>query len=302
MGSREIQRETVSAQRQVSKIEAASERAESRSATQRNTPLAPSRWWRKVRRGAVIALFLACLETGGNLLYHHAYAASYQPAQCLIQSEQVTYVQPSGSDHSSPSYEPEVMYQVISPPQANPDTYPGYAGPGSFQEQMNTSGEAQTLLDRYQVGHIYPCWYSSFGIQPEAVLVFQPFAWWEIALTSFATLTLGFLCSMISLLLIFVIARLRRLRKKGVITTGTVGEAQMEFETSSDPIKTIQVPYAKAQHEPGSKVNVIYDPQDPQHNFRITKSLRGEELAAWCFFGLIWIPLTVLLLALLWAA
>jgi hypothetical protein len=300
MESREIQGGTASAQEQESnEVEAAPGPTENKRTTQRNAPTALSRW---LRRGAVIALFLACLEMGGNIFYHYSYAASYRPAQCLIQYTQVEYVQPSSPNRSSPYYQPEVIYQVILPPNANPDTYPGYAGPGSFQEQMNTSGEAQALLNRYQVGQTYPCWYSSFGIQSEAVLVFQPFAWWEIVLTSLAALTLGFLCSMIIFLLILFIFRVRRLRKKGVVTTGTVGEEQIEFITSSDLIERVHVPYAKARYKPGLEVSVIYDPQDPHHSFRIARSLRGEEIAAWCFLVVLWLPLTVFLLALLWAA
>lgn len=135
--------------------EETSEQAESQYPIQRNIPTALSRW---LRRGAALALFLACLGTGGNVLSHLSYAASYQPAQCLIQYTQVGYVQPSGSGHSSPYYEPE------------------------------------------------------------------------------------------------------------------------------------------------SKISVIYNPQNPHHHFRIAKSLRGEEITCWCFLILFWIPATIFLLALLWAA
>lgn len=126
-----------------------------------------------------IAFLIACLETGGNILYHHSYAASYQPAQCLIQDEQVEEKQSSNEHDSRLYYMPEFTYQVITPDRAKLDIYPGYAGPGSggpAQNSVDTSEEAQAILNRYQIGQIYPCWYSAFGIQAQAVLIFQTYA------------------------------------------------------------------------------------------------------------------------------
>lgn len=181
---------------------------------QKKLPIVLSRWMRTI---GILAVIVACLATGGCILYHQYYYASYQPAQCMLQDKQIQYIQPSGSDSSS-YYEPDFTYQISTADGKTLDIWEGYIGPGASQSQFQSSTEVQTILDQYQIGQSYPCWYSTFGLQPEAELVLQPYSWIEITLASLGTFITGFLLSAIIFMLTFGLFRVRQSSRKDKVS------------------------------------------------------------------------------------
>lgn len=109
------------------------------------------------------------------------------------------------------------------------------------------------------------------------------YSWGTLILTSLVTLMLVFGPSVGVVLFLNIAHKARRLRKKGMIVTGTIIKHEdeegdeVEFETRSEPVRKIRVPYNGAQDKAGAEINVIYDPQDPQKNSMSQGHQRGEK-------------------------
>jgi hypothetical protein len=131
------------------------------------------------------------------------------------------------------------------------------------------------------------------------------FSWSTLILTSLVTFMLVFAPSVGIVLFLTIARKARRLRKKGRIVTGTIRKHEdeesdeVEFETLSEPVRTIRVPYNRTWDKAGAEINVIYDPQDPQKNFNVAGPPKGREIVAWCIV-LFFAAINLLFLTLVW--
>jgi hypothetical protein len=164
---------------------------------------------------------------GAWILTSH-YAAtynSYQQGSCTISSKGVKEVD-STDKHgniTSRTYYPQFSYEVYAANGAQA-TAVGYDGPTA--QGYSSSGEAQSVVDQYQIGQNVPCRYNP--VTPEkAFIVFYGFTPSDSAGVSFwGFSSFGAFALLLYLLLDWTVWRLFALHKRGVVTQGRVSEVK----------------------------------------------------------------------------
>ncbi|MCZ7648654.1 MAG: DUF3592 domain-containing protein [Planctomycetota bacterium] len=126
-----------------------------------------------------LVFLLAGLGVGAVIVHevYHGYRAHtvYVPASCVIQSKRLV----ESSDSDGTTYRPEFTFTFQVAPGAVEAGGDGVAYTVTDYDGTNTSSSGrrghQAILDAYQVGQSYPCWYDPSD--PNRAVLVKPSAW-----------------------------------------------------------------------------------------------------------------------------
>jgi uncharacterized protein DUF3592 len=240
-------------------------------------------WW--------IALLLVSALSAFLLSQLHQYVSTtYRPMSCLIDGTSVSY----HSTKNGSYYEPDIAYEVIGANGQHIASGEDTMGLGHYDD----SSSAQAVVDQYQTGSTYACWYSTIA-SPGALLVSPG----ERQNTGFLVI-FWFVCSGGLGLLAFWLVRHtflypRQLRKRGVTAYGTVVDHEtqrsrngtttysiVKFQTQTDPPLFCRVK-KQGREALHSTMSVLYDPLNPARNARIGNGGMGCTITVFLFIFLI---------------
>jgi hypothetical protein len=151
----------------------------------------------------------------------------------------------------------------------------GYDAPD--QQQYDTQGEAQAVVDSYNVGQHYPCWYNP-AAPTHAVLVFRGYNTNNL-INDYIGTSVEFLAGFAFLwyLLYYIFYRQRCLMRRGVVTEGKVVEHFEHWTRSGTktysriffaPVDELSRSYkveTPGEFEVGSPLPVCYNPLNPKN-------------------------------------
>lgn len=227
---------------------------------------------RPYRVGLLTFLLVPLLALPTGLIQFHTYATyqTYQQGLCTIISGTTDY-------HSSKSgsyYTPDFQYTVSTKDGQQVDAS-GYDAPD--QQHYDTQGEAQAVVDSYNVGQPYTCWYNPAD-PTHAVLVFRGYDTNNL-ITDYILTSLEFFSGFAFLwyLLYYIFYRQLCLMRRGVLTEGKVVEhferrsrygtktySRIFFAPVDDPSLSYKVE-TQGEYVVGSQQPVCYDPLNPKN-------------------------------------
>src|SRR5437879_524251 len=181
----------------------------------------------------LFSLLLACL---GIVARNYIYA-SYQPAQCTIQSKGVLTVYLNKIDH----YEPSLTYSVRTP-DGSQEIVTGYKGPyfDGWNDRYLFAEDAEKVLQPYKIGATYACWYTSLR-SPHAILVYANYPSGSTSLAFWLTLLMVSLISGMFILVLSAIAELSALAFRGISTQGElISLERLTIDTQTRTIPTFR--------------------------------------------------------------
>lgn len=217
-----------------------------------------------------LLVFPLALLSGLIRLHTYYVYQTYQQGQCTILSGTTDYY----STRDSQYYTADLQY-IVSTKDGQQVTTDGYDGP--YTSQFDTQDEAQQIVDSYQVGQSYPCWYNP-AAPYHAVLIFRGYNTNDFFIDYIETSLLYLLgYSFLWLLLYYVFYRQLCLIRRGVLTQGTVVEnvvrrtrrgktttSRIAFSPRDDPSRSYKIMKAGAFNI-GHPMTVCYDPLNPKN-------------------------------------
>src|SRR5581483_3647996 len=152
----------------------------------------------------------------------------------------------------------------------------GYDGPTA--QGYPASGNAQSIIDQYQIGQLVTCWYNP-ATPEKSYIVFHGFTASDSASISFgAFFGIGAFLLILYLLLDWTVWRLFALYKRGVVMQGRVAEVKesrdrygkihytsiINFQAREEPTRTRTIKVAGALSV-GTLLPICYDPLFPRY-------------------------------------
>ncbi|HEX3640912.1 MAG TPA: DUF3592 domain-containing protein [Ktedonobacteraceae bacterium] len=209
-------------------------------------------------------------------LHYLAVYSTYRQGTCTITDKQV--IEHDSKDKhgniTSRTYYPSFSY-LVHPLSGEQTSATGYDGPS--QAKYDNSSDAQAVVDRYQIGETTSCSYNP--AEPyKAFLVFYGYGTIDAMGTFFlGLLLLSGLAIAVYLMLDWMIWRLYALRKRGVVTEGTVLRNEerrsrhrryivsiIAFRALEEPTREQQITIS-CELDVGSYFPVCYDPFYPRY-------------------------------------
>lgn len=227
---------------------------------------------RPYRVGLFTFLLVFPLALLSGLIRLHTYSVyqTYQQGQCTILSGTTDYTSTKDEQY----YTADLQY-IVTTKDGQHITTDGYDGP--YASQFDTQDEAQQIVDSYQVGQSYSCWYDP-AAPFHAVLVFYGYNINDL-IGDYIGTSLGYLVgySLLWLLLYYIFYRQLCLIRRGVLTQGTVVEnavrrtrngkrtsSRISFSPLDDPSHSYKISRPGA-FSIGSPMTVCYDPLNPKN-------------------------------------
>jgi hypothetical protein len=118
------------------------------------------------------APFTSCFTIIYGLYVRNSVNTSYQSAHCLIVSKTINYISETSNTHQNMHYAPLLTYTLAT---CDGQQIAGQGYDGPMQSEFWFVDEAQRILDKYQEGHTYACWYSRAAFRNQAVLALNPY-------------------------------------------------------------------------------------------------------------------------------
>lgn len=259
------------------------------------------------RRPYLVGLFtfslvpLFALFTGLIQLHTYFTYQTYQQGQCTITYGTTVY----HSTKSGHYYTPDLQY-IVSTRDGQQVTTEGYDAPR--QQEFDTQNEAQQVVDSYNVGHAYPCWYNP-AYPLRAVLVFRGYTM-DTFTVDYVLTSLGFLLgySVLWYLLYYIFYRQRCLMRRGVLIDGKVVEnferrsrygrktySRIFFSPLDEPLQSYKV-VTQGAYMVGSSQPLCYDPINPKNAQYGDRPRGGRAVAALVGFliGVLIVAITLL--------
>ncbi|HYK86434.1 MAG TPA: DUF3592 domain-containing protein [Ktedonobacteraceae bacterium] len=218
----------------------------------------------------ILFLLLVSLLTGLIQLHTYSTYQTYQQGSCVVNYGTTTY----HSTKNSHYYTADFQYTVQTNNGQQVDAS-GYDAP--YHTEFNSQYDAQQVVDSYNVGEVYACWYNPAN-PSHAVLVYRGYTINNL-LTDFFLTSGGFFLGFGFLWWIFQYGFYRQvcLMTRGVLAQGQVSEhftrrskngtrhySRILFYSFDNPIQPYKVE-ASGTYPIGSPQPVCYDPKNPKN-------------------------------------
>lgn len=247
---------------------------------------------RPYRTGLFTFLFVILLALATGLIQIHLYDVyqTYQQGSCTIESGKTDYYSGKYSHYYTPDF--QYIVHTSDGQQANVS---GYDAP--YNEQYDTQQEAQNVVDSYNVGQAYSCWYNPTD-PTHAVLVYYGYNNFTLLANYAGTALVAFLgYTFLWFLLYYTFYRQLCLMRRGVVVEGRVASTFQRnsrygkktyscvlYSPVDDPSQTykLEIP---GDHTIGMLHPVCYDPRNPKN--RQSGQRPGSGCATFALIGFI---------------
>ena len=218
----------------------------------------------------ILLLLLVSLLTGLIQLHTYSTYQTYKQGSCVINSGTTTY----HSTKNSHYYTADFQYTVQANNGQQADAS-GYDAP--YHEEFNSQYDAQQVVDTYNVGEVYACWYNPAN-PSHAALVYRGYTINNLITDSLLTSFVSFFgFGLLWWIFQYGFYRQICLMNRGLLTDGRVIEqftrrgkngtrhySRILFYPFDDPSQSYKV-VASGTYPIDSPQPVCYDPKNPKN-------------------------------------